>query len=110
MDTLLAYDDNAALIGDLEAKVRGELRPDRLSPEEWRKHLHTQCRQPEHWFKNEDGVSFKRYTGGYWYENGKIFLEEVEAYYPYQTFSVDEIPFSIRAVLIRLLIIGLLLI
>jgi hypothetical protein len=98
MDTLLFGNDDAALIGNDSAEVRIEVRPSELPVEEWEKHLRSEYGEPEHWYRNEDGVPFSHFTGGYWYENGRMFLEVIDGITPYKNFSDEATTLSVRAV------------
>ena len=98
MDTLLTFNDDAALIGNMESRVRTETRPPELSPEDWKEQLRANCLEAEHWYKDERGVPFNQLTGNYWYEkNGHMVAQTSERVVPYKNFSDESSGLSVRA-------------
>lgn len=97
MGTLLAFNDNAILVGDRDGRVRTESRPAELSRSEWEERLRFDYLEPEHWYKDEEGMPFSHYTGGYWDENGQMKAEVIEGVKPYEDFSDEVSGLSIRA-------------
>ena len=55
MDFLLAFNDDAALVGNLAGQVRTESRPAQFSPTDWQVGLHNNYLEPEHGY-NEEGI------------------------------------------------------
>lgn len=97
MDTLLANNDDFALIGDMEGRIRTEQRPADLSLREWKERLRSSCLEPEHWYKDEDGVPYKRITGNYTYEkDGRITAQSIEGVKSYESFTDEVSGLSIR--------------
>lgn len=99
MDFLLAFNDNAALVGDLDGRVRTETRPAQLSPRDWGGRLHYAYLEPEHGY-NEEGVPFMNMTGSFRLENGEVKVVRDEGVKPYETFSDEASGLSVQAVFI----------
>ena len=98
MSTLLAFNDDAALVGDFNGQVRTEKRPAELSQEDWAKQVRNYYREPEHWYPDEEGAPFTHHTGGYWYDDkGEMNVEVLEGTKPYETISDDAVGLSVRA-------------
>lgn len=97
MDTLLAHNDNAALLGDMEGRIHKETRPAELSPQEWQERLRSSYREPEHGYKDDEGVPYRHSTGGYAYDQeGRMVLQFVEGVKPYETFTDEASGLSLR--------------
>ena len=99
MDFLLAFNDTAALVGDMEGQVRTETRPPQLSPAEWPIRLHADYLEPEHGY-NEEGMPFSNMTGDFRFVNGEVQVVRLDGVKPYQTFADESCGLSVRAVLI----------
>jgi hypothetical protein len=97
MDFLLGFNDNAALIGDLEGRVRTEKRPAHLSSQDWTVELSNNYLEPERGF-NQEGMPFQNMTGDFRFENGQVKVVRLEGVKPYETFSDEANGLSIRAV------------
>ena len=97
MDFLLAFNNNAALVGDLEGRVRTEKRPAHLSPQDWEVGLRHNFLEPEHGY-NEEGMPFQNMTGEFRFENGQVKVVRLEGVKPYETFSDESSGLSVRAV------------
>lgn len=97
MDFLLVFNDDAALVGDLEGKVRTEKRPAQLSPEAWEERLRSAYLEPEHGF-SEEGVPYTNLTGDFRWENGQVKVVKLEGVKPYETFSDEASRLSVQAV------------
>lgn len=97
MDFLLAFNDTAALIGDLEGQVRTRSRPPDASPQEWQTQLHSEYLEPEHGF-NDEGIPFTNMTGDFRWENGQVKVVRLEGVKPYETFADEACGLSVRAV------------
>jgi hypothetical protein len=97
MDFLLAFNDNAALVGNLEGQVRTEKRPAQSSPQDWEVRLHNDYLVPERGY-NEEGMPFQNMTGDFRFENGQVKVVRLEGVKPYETFSDEGSGLSIRAV------------
>ncbi len=96
MDFLLAFNDRAALVGDMEGHVRTETRPAQSSPDEWQIRLHTDYLEPERGF-NEEGIQFTNMTGDFRFVNGEVQVVRLDGVKPYQTFSDESAGLSVRA-------------
>jgi hypothetical protein len=99
MDFLLAFNDTAALVGDMEGQVRTETRPAHLSPAEWPIRLHADYLEPEHGY-NEEGIPFTNMTGDFRFVNGEVQVVRLDGVKPYQTFADESCGLSVRAVFI----------
>ena len=97
MDFLLGFNDNAALVGDLEGRVRTEKRPSQFSSKDWEVGLSNNYLEPEHGY-NEEGMPFMNMTGDFRFENGQVKVVRLEGVKPYETFSDDASGLSVRAV------------
>jgi hypothetical protein len=97
MDFLLAFNDNAALVGDMEGRVHTEKRPAHLSSQDWEVGLSNSYLEPEHGY-NEEGMPFQNMTGDFRFENGQVKVVRLEGVKPYETFSDEGSGLSVRAV------------
>ncbi len=97
MDFLLAFNDAAALVGDMEGEVRTETRPSQLSAQEWETSLRSAYLEPEQGY-NEQGIPFTNMTGDFRFVNGQVQVVRLEGVKPYQTFSDESAGLSVRAV------------
>jgi hypothetical protein len=97
MDFLLEFNDNAALIGDLEGRVRTEKRPAHLSAQDWEVELSNNYLEAERGF-NQEGMPFQNMTGDFRFENGQVKVVRLEGVKPYETFSDAANSLSVRAV------------
>jgi hypothetical protein len=97
MDFLLAFNDNAALVGNLEGRVRTEQRPAQVSPQNWQVQLQNNYLEPEHGY-NEEGMPFMNMTGDFRFENGQVKVVRLEGVKPYETFADESSGLSVRAV------------
>lgn len=97
MDFLLAFNDHAALVGNLEGRVRTEQRPAQFSPQDWQARLQNDYLEPEHGY-NEEGMPFMNMTGDFRFENGQVKVVRLEGVKPYETFADEGSGLSVRAV------------
>lgn len=97
MDFLLIFNDDTALVGDMEGKVRPETRPGQLSTSEWQARLLSSYLEPEHGH-SEEGIAFTNLTGDFRWENGQVKVVKLEGVKPYETFSDESSGLSVRAV------------
>ncbi|HXM50258.1 MAG TPA: hypothetical protein VN956_20620 [Pyrinomonadaceae bacterium] len=97
MDFLLAFNDRAALVGDMEGHVRTETRPAQLAAPEWEHRLRADYLEPEHGY-NEQGIPFTNMTGDFRFVNGEVQVVRLDGVKPYQTFSDESCGLSVRAV------------
>lgn len=100
MDFLLAFNNEAALVGDLSGNVRTERRPTELTPQAWENRLRFAYIEAEHGSEDSGGMSFTNATGAFRFENGQVKVMKVEGVKPYQTFSDDASGLKIRAVFV----------
>ncbi len=97
MDFLLAHNESAALVGDMEGQVRTETRPPQSSAQDWETRLHSDYLEPEHGY-HEQGIPFTNMTGDFRFVNGEVQVVRLDGVKPYQTFSDDSAGLSVRAV------------
>ena len=97
MDFLLAFNDTAALVGDMEGQVRTETRPSQLSAPEWEARLGSAYLEPEHGY-NEEGIPFTNMTGDFRFVNGEVQVVRLDGVKPYQTYADDSSGLTVRAV------------
>ena len=97
MDFLLVFNHDAALVGDLEGRVRTEKRPVQFSARDWEVRLHNDYLEPEHGY-NEEGMPFMNMTGDFRFENGQVKVVRLEGVKPYESFSDEASGLSVRAV------------
>ena len=97
MDFLLAFNDRAALVGDMEGHVRTETKPVQLSAPEWETRLHADYLEPEHGY-NEQGIPFTNMTGDFRFVNGEVQVVRLDGVKPYQTYADESSGLSVRAV------------
>ena len=97
MDFLLAFNDAAALVGDMEGQVRTETCPPQLSAPQWETRLSSAYLEPEHGY-NEEGIPFTNMTGDFRFVNGEVQVVRLDGVQPYQTYSDEASGLSVRAV------------
>ena len=100
MDFLLAFNDEAALVGDLNGKVRTERRPAQLTPAAWENRLRFAYIEAERG-SEEGGIAFTNATGSFRFENGQVKVMKVEGVKPYEKFSDEVSNLSVRAVFVE---------
>ena len=97
MDFLLAFNNDAALVGDLNGKVRTERRPAQLTPQAWENRLRFAYIEAERGSEDEGGIPFMNATGSFRFENGQVKVMKAEGVKPFQTYSDDASGLSVRA-------------
>lgn len=97
MDFLLTFNDEAALVGDMNGKVRTEMRPAQLTPQAWENRLRFAYIEAEHGGEDAGGVPFTNATGSFRFENGQVKVMKLEGFKPYETYSDDASGLSVRA-------------
>lgn len=100
MDFLLAFNNEAALVGDMSGNVRTERRPSQLTPQAWENRLRFAFIEAERGSEDSGGMSFTNATGAFRFENGQVKVMKVEGVKPYQTFSDDASGLKVRAVFV----------
>lgn len=99
MNTLLKFNNDAALVGDMVGRIYKETRPSDLSPKEWEEQLRSKYQEPGHGYRDADGVSITRLGGRYQYADGReIEIPPVETFESYQVFSDEPSGLSVVAV------------
>ena len=101
MDFLLAFNDEAALVGDMSGNVRTERRPAQLTPQAWENRLRFAYIEAERGGEDAGGMPFTNATGSFRFENGQVKVMKVEGVKPYQTFSDEASRLSVRAVFLE---------
>jgi len=101
MDFLLAFNNEAALVGDMSGNVRTERRPSQLTPQAWENRLRFAYIEAERSAEDAGGMPFTNATGSFRFENGQVKVMKVEGVKPYQTFSDDPSGLSVRAVFLE---------
>jgi hypothetical protein len=101
MDFLLAFNNEAALVGDMSGDVRTERRPAQLTPQAWENRLRFAYIEAEHGSEDAGGMSFTNATGAFRFENGQVKVMKVEGVKPYETFSDELSGLSVRAVFLE---------
>lgn len=101
MDFLLAFNSEAALVGDLSGNVRTERRPAQLTPQAWENRLTFAYIEAEHGSEDAGGMPFTNATGSFRFENGQVKVMKVEGVKPYQTYSDEASGLSVRAVFLE---------
>lgn len=80
----------------MEGRIRTEIRPAELSPQEWRERLR-RYQEPEHWYKDAEGKAYRHSTGRHEYDQeGRLVLIFAEGVKPYQTFTDEASGLSVR--------------
>lgn len=97
MDFLLAFNSEAALVGDLTGKVRTERRPAQLTPQAWENRLRFAYIEAERGVEG-GGISFTNATGSFRFEDGQVKVMKVEGVKPYEDFADEASALSVRAV------------
>jgi len=100
MDFLLTFNQEAALVGDLNGNVRTERRPSQLTTQAWENRLRFAYIEAERGGE-EGGMSFTNATGAFRFENGQVKVMKVEGVKPYQTFSDEPSGLVVRAVFLE---------
>lgn len=101
MDFLLAFNNEAALVGDLSGKVRTERRPEQLTPVAWENRLRFAYIEAERGSEGTGGMAFTNATGSFRFENGQVKVMKVEGVKPYETYSDESSGLSVRAVFLE---------
>jgi hypothetical protein len=101
MDFLLVFNDQAALVGDMNGKVRTERRPVQLTPQAWKNRLQFAYIEAERGSEDAGGMPFTNATGSFRFENGQVKVLKVEGVRPYQIYSDDASGLSVRAVFLE---------
>lgn len=97
MDFLLAFNDDAALVGNMEGRVRTEKRPAQFATADWKIRIQNDYLEPEHGYHPE-GMPFQNMTGDFRFENGQVKVVRLEGVKPFETFSDEASGLSVRAV------------
>ena len=100
MDFLLTFNTEAALVGDLNGKVRTERRPAQLTPQAWENRLRFAYIEAERGGEQAGGLPYTNHTGSFRFENGQVKVVKVEGVKPYETFSDQASGLSVRAVFV----------
>ncbi len=99
METLLIFNNDVALIGNLHGQVRADQRPAEISSNVWHLQLRHQCCDPQHWYRDAAGSPVIHWTGGFCRESSEeAKLAILESSEPYRTYSDDVSGLAIRAV------------
>lgn len=101
MDFLLVFNDQAALVGDMNGKVRTERRPAQLTPQAWENRLRFAYIEAERGREDAGGVPFTNATGSFRFENGQVKVMRVDGVKPYETYSDNASGLSVRAVFLE---------
>jgi hypothetical protein len=101
MDFLLAFNNEAALVGDMSGNVRTERRPPQLTTPAWENRLRFAYIEAERSAEDAGGMPFTNATGSFRFENGQVKVMKVEGVKPYETFSDDASGLSVRAVFLE---------
>jgi hypothetical protein len=101
MDFLLAFNSEAALVGDMNGKVRTEHRPAQLTPRAWENRLRFAYIEAERGNEDGGGMPFTNATGSFRFENGQVKVMKVEGVKPYETYSDNASGLSVRAVFLQ---------
>src|ERR1041385_8661556 len=83
MDFLLAFNNEAALVGDLSGNVRTERRPSQLTPQAWENRLRFAYIEAERGGEDAGGIPFTNATGSFRFENGQVKVLKVEGVMPF---------------------------
>ena len=97
MDFLLAFNTEAALVGDMNGHVRTERRPPQLTPQAWENRLRFAYIEAEQGREDAGGVPFTNATGSFRFENGQVKVLRVDGVKAYQTYSDQPSGLSVRA-------------
>ncbi len=101
MDFLLAFNADAALIGNMNGKVRTERRPSQLTGQAWENRLRFAYLEAESGTEDEGGIPFTNATGSFRFENGQVKVMRVDGVKPFETFSDEASGLSVRAAFIE---------
>ena len=101
MDFLLAFNHEAALVGDLSGKVRTERRPTQLTPQAWENRLRFAYIEAERGSEDVGGVPFTNATGSFRFENGQVKVLREEGVKPYQNYADEPTGLSVRAAFVE---------
>ena len=97
MDFLLVFNDEGALVGDLDGHVRTERRPAQLTPQAWENRLRFAYIEAERGSEDAGGMPFTNATGSFRFEDGQVKVVRVDGVKPYETFSDEACGLSVRA-------------
>ena len=101
MDFLLAFNNEAALVGDMSGNVRTERRPSQLTPQAWENRLRFAYIEAERGREEGGGMSFTNATGAFRFEDGQVKVMKVEGVKPYETFADEPSGLKVRAVFLE---------
>ena len=97
MDFLLAFNNDAALVGDLNGVVRTERRPETLTTQAWENRLRFAYIEAELSAEDAGGMPFTNATGSFRFEDGQVKVMRVDGVKPFETFSDESSGLSVRA-------------
>ena len=97
MNFLLAFNDQAAFVGDLEGRVHTKHKPAEWLPEEWEERLQSAYLEPEHGYGDAEGMPFTNLTGDFRWENGQVKVVRLEGVKPYEVFTDESSGLTVRA-------------
>ena len=96
MDFLLAFNNDAALVGDLNGAVRTERRPAELTTQAWENRLRFAYIEAEQG-ADDAGAPFTNATGSFRFEDGQVKVMRVDGVKPFETFSDESSGLKVRA-------------
>ncbi len=97
MDFLLAFNNDAALVGDMNGTVRTERRPSQLTTQAWENRLRFAYIEAEHSAEDAGGMPFTNATGSFRFENGQVKVMRTEGVKPFETYADESSGLSVRA-------------
>ena len=98
MHFLLAFNAQAALVGNLEGQVETKRRPSDWSSDEWEERLRSAYLEPERGYGDAEGMPFTNLTGDFRWENGQVKVVRLDGVKPYETYADETSGLSVRAV------------
>jgi hypothetical protein len=101
MDFLLAFNNDAALVGDMNGQVRTERRPSQLTVQAWENRLRFAYIEAERGGEDSGGIPFTNATGSFRFENGQVRVMRVDGVKPFETFSDEASGLAVRAVFLE---------
>jgi hypothetical protein len=85
MDFLLAFNNEAALVGDMSGNVR-KRHPSQLTAQAWENRLRFAYIEAERGGEEAEACRLRMPRGSFRFENGQVKVMKVEGVKPYETF------------------------
>ncbi len=96
-DVVLEFNEEAALVGNMQGEMRTGRRPSQLTPQACENRLRFAYIEAERGTEDAGGMPFTNATGSFRFENGQVKVMRVDGVKPFETFSDEGSGLSVRA-------------